>query len=1056
MAIYHLSQGVISRSTGRSAVQSAAYTMGAKLQESRRGLTANYQNRARDVFYAETLAPAHASAWAKDASQVWDRLESFEDTYAERRYHTLETQEKYKSCAQTAMTVVVALPRALSLEVSQELVAEFANTRFVSRGLVVSYALHQDEGNPHAHLLISRRRLEEDGFPSWTKDREICKKSELKVTRKLWADLANHYLAREGLEARITEKSFLDLGIELLPSQHRGWMADKLSEKGLQSRLIFDNQEISLANRHRLLEKPETILEEMTSHQATFTQLDLLKRLQKRLGDEEALVAQVFAGALQQAVVVGEGLEGMVRYTSDSYKQLEEKAFQQTETLASQTYPQQISAPDLDRVLQTSSVALTAEQQQAVRGLVGEQRLAVLVGRAGTGKTTTLRQVAKVYHQAGHQVIGTSLAALAAETLGKEADIESKTLHSWLYSWQRYEAAQQKFLSFNSIVTEGVLKQLDWYRDLQQFAGSALTAKHVVIVDEASMIGTRQWQDLLHYVNKSGAKLIAVGEAGDFFRAIVSGAHKAGSLSTLQDIRRQRIGWMREASQKLAQLDTQEALQLYEHHGHVIGVDPEEKVAKIAQAYGQRRQTPQAADPSARDAKVPLHMPQGLVLAATREECHHLNQAIREQLKVQGLLSAQEALQLQNKSYALGETVVFLKNEKKAIQIVDEHGLCQKDLFIQNGNRGIVRAVQAVKTEQTTEPSWRVTVEMANPPGGLKHFAVFETSSYDHLDHGYAVTLHKAQGQTVDFTLIAASRLLDAKALYVALTRHRYEAQLYYSTQEFAHFKDLATHLSRFQDKDLVKDYTIRPENAPAHQRVQEYKLAALDAAAILKQGHAEGQVDWQAYQATKAEQKQRGREILADFSHHKLYVQQSGLTQEMLQISTGLKARPLSKAEEEALKRVELYSELAQEVRKVWRTMKMTSKTSGQQPTNQRLYADFHRLRDERDGLAAEIVRQEIFHREFIKTIAQKLGYGRGVLVKQAAAYEERQRQVTVQGGQEGLSVPQHALKTRAEAGLGSLLAQVYNKSYGKQTQKAETLWRKCLGSVRRFIKVL
>ena len=68
MAIYHLNQGVISRSTGRSAVQSAAYITGRQISEERRGITANYQNRAADVMYTDTLTPEQTPGSLHDKS----------------------------------------------------------------------------------------------------------------------------------------------------------------------------------------------------------------------------------------------------------------------------------------------------------------------------------------------------------------------------------------------------------------------------------------------------------------------------------------------------------------------------------------------------------------------------------------------------------------------------------------------------------------------------------------------------------------------------------------------------------------------------------------------------------------------------------------------------------------------------------------------------------------------------------------------------------------------------------------------------------------------------
>lgn len=179
MAIYHLKVGYISRSSGRSSVQSAAYITGEKLKESRRDLTCFYKNKISDVGFTKTL-----SLYANADLSIWDRLETFEDVYASQRFLSDETQQKYINSAQTAMTMVIALPKELPLEESRDLVEDFASKRFVARGLVVTYALHKDEGNPHAHLQISRRSLNAEGEISWIKDREICTKKALLVRKR--------------------------------------------------------------------------------------------------------------------------------------------------------------------------------------------------------------------------------------------------------------------------------------------------------------------------------------------------------------------------------------------------------------------------------------------------------------------------------------------------------------------------------------------------------------------------------------------------------------------------------------------------------------------------------------------------------------------------------------------------------------------------------------------------------------------------------------------------------------------------------------------------------
>ena len=308
MAIYHFTSGFVSRSSGRSAVQNAAYISGEKLYEERREKLIDYRNRNHDVFAVKTLSQNSEFR----SLEVWNKFENFEDKYADILYpNKIEAREKYISSAQTAQTIIAALPKELSLHSNQELVEEFANQRFVERGLVVTYAIHDDEGNPHAHFLISRRTVDEKGELSRAKDREICSKKELLESRKLWANVVNEQLERNGFKDRVSEKSFVDLGLNIAPSKHLGWYANQTD-----SRIERHNKTVFADNKEKIILNAEILLNELTSKSATFSEFQLLNLTQKRLGDDTKIVASVFEQALKNAVVLGPGYASEMRYTS--------------------------------------------------------------------------------------------------------------------------------------------------------------------------------------------------------------------------------------------------------------------------------------------------------------------------------------------------------------------------------------------------------------------------------------------------------------------------------------------------------------------------------------------------------------------------------------------------------------------------------------------------------------------------------------------------------------------------------------------------------------------
>lgn len=917
MAIYHLHHGFVSRSSGRSSVQSAAYICGEQLHEDHRDKEIDYRNRGQDVALVKTLAPEHSRY--KDIS-VWNEIENFEDRYADGHFKTEETREKYKSCAQTASTIVLALPNEFSIKTSEELLDKFIDTRFTSRGLITTYAIHNKEGNLHAHLQISRRAIGEDGEFLPRKDREICARGAAIETRKLWADLANEYLAREGYKERVTEKSFEDLGINLEATKHRGWYADSI---GTDSRIAQENLDISRRNEEKILGDPSIILDYLNEKKAVFTQKDILREIGKRVFEDNK-ISMIFEKVLEEAQYVGEGINGEFLYTGERYQQLESDVLTKFEDLSSRTANISCDKETQNAVLSRFGY-LSTEQRSAVIGLTGDSNFGILVGKAGAGKTTTLEAVSEIYKDNGSRVIGMSLSAVASENLGKDAGIESATIASWAYRWRVYETAKEKFLSFNSIVTDGVLKQLDWYNDLQRYNSSQLKSGDVIVVDEAGMVGTADWKVILDAAEKFGAKIIAVGDdnqfkaisSGDCFRHFID--QKQDSVLELSEIRRQKEDWQREASVEFSKLNAGEALAKYENHGKLHEIEGDGIYSQIAEKYLEIEKLGTSA-----------------VLCSTRAECAAINNEIRSLKKERGALG-KDLVSLNGRLLAKNDSVIFLQNDKQ--------------LDVKNGQVGIVKSFDnGILTVQ---------MEASHVLQGL------DMSKYDKIDHAYAITLHKSQGRTYDNTIVLANKMLDAKATYVGMTRHRENVDVYYNKSDFGSFKDLAASASKYSHKDSLEDYrSIENQNKA---RVFDYKETLLETASVLRDIHR-GEADWKEYHALKASSIGLGREILGNYDVHKLYLDQLGITKEKLEIGVGLKSRPLSNVELNAKNTVALYAKVADEARSMFNTMKKECFNV----TKHKDYGKYCDMRGARNDLAKEILSNKALHREFIKEVSR------------------------------------------------------------------------------------
>ena len=169
-----------------------------------------------------------------------------------------------------------------------------------------------------------------------------------------------------------------------------------------------------------------------------------------------------------------------------------------------------------------------------------------------------------------------------------------------------------------------------------------------------------------------------------------------------------------------------------------------------------------------------------IILTHTNDEVRALNEAARERMRAAGDLGEDVRLVVERgeRSFASGDRVMFLQNER--------------GLGVKNGTLGTIEQVSARSMSVRTDDGRSVS---------------FDLKDYDRIDHGYAATIHKAQGMTVDRTHVLATPGMDAHGSYVALSRHRDGMDLHYGRDDFASQDRLARTLSRDRAKDMASDY---------------------------------------------------------------------------------------------------------------------------------------------------------------------------------------------------------------------------------------------------------
>lgn len=203
MPIFHLAAKIMTRSAGHSALAASAYRSGSRLVCQRTGRVANY-SRKREVAHREISAPADAPLWAFDRSTLWNSIEM------------TETRKN----AQVAREIEVALPLELTPQQHVELLRNYVDQAFISLGMIADWNIHAKPGNPHCHIMLTKRDIGPDGFGG--KNRSWDDKKHLETWRQQWEKACNAALAKAGSDARIDRRTLAAQGVSHAPTRHLG------------------------------------------------------------------------------------------------------------------------------------------------------------------------------------------------------------------------------------------------------------------------------------------------------------------------------------------------------------------------------------------------------------------------------------------------------------------------------------------------------------------------------------------------------------------------------------------------------------------------------------------------------------------------------------------------------------------------------------------------------------------------------------------------------------------------------------------------------------------
>lgn len=683
--------------------------------------------------------------------------------------------------------IEISLPRELTTEQQIELVREFTKNVLGDRH-AYTWAIHQPsakdgELNPHVHLMFSERahdgieRTEEQYFKRYNpthpekggagKDRTFTHKSFVHAVRQEWSATVNHTLEKLNISARIDHRSYRDMNIDL-ESQNvkRLFAASENNEHTSSFDMTKSLRDKQCDNGERIIENPEIALKALTANSSTFTKSELEKFVFLHTDGHEQYLDAYNAVLSSPSIRFLE--HDKHRYTTTDVRNIESSIIEMaqkatnTKTLES-SFSERMAIIKIEK-----SKTFNNEQKAAFKVLTNPSKIAIVNGAAGTGKSYLLQSVHQFYNESGQHVIGAAIQGVTAQSMERDAGIESKTVASLL--------ARLKLEQDNSVTP-----------DKQTFNKNT-----VLVLDEAGMIGSQDMHDLLKFADMYDTKIRMVGDsyqlsavaAGDAFRKLqqtVKPEHQAN----LNAIVRQKDEQHRQASTAMSRHDIGVGLRIHAKLGNIQEFETQQEarsqiVAQWAESHKANKTT--------------------IMLAYTNRDVNAMNKAARVLKRADGQLYGDDYAITTTKgkiALAQGDDIVFLKPNK--------------DMGVLNGTRGRVEQVQ---------------MDIAGGFTGLKvkttdgKAVQVDLNEYKAFNHAYASTIHKAQGVTVDNAYVLVSPNMNANLTYVASTRHRESLTVVHSREQFKTTDEMVKTLSKGQVKTYSTDFDVLTERNKSFERI--------------------------------------------------------------------------------------------------------------------------------------------------------------------------------------------------------------------------------------------
>jgi len=506
----------------------------------------------------------------------------------------------------------------------------------------------------------------------------------------------------------------------------------------------------------QLKANPELILDYINEKQAYFNRNDIMRNLAKFI--DEPLELRVAADTVfgsDKLVAINKSTE-VDEFTTRDFQQTEQDLARNVTEMVDRgnfkvkpTFVKEAIKRENAKLQKRFGANLSDEQVKAIHHITDPNQLSVVVGLAGTGKSTLLSVAKEAWEKQGYKMHGLALAGKASDSLQGASGIKSRTIASLEASWKN--------------------------------GNEPVQCGDILVLDEAGMVGTRQLARVTEKLQELGCKLVLIGdpnqlqpiEAGTPFKNIAA-KYKVAKLT---EIRRQNSDWQRQASCDLAAGNIEMALRNYSDHDAVHQTQSRDHaVAKLIVDYV--KDLFEQGDNKSR-----------LALAHRRKDVYAINQGIRMSLQAEGKLQDEQLFSTEHgpRAFAKGDRLLFTRNDQS--------------LNVRNGMLATVLKVD----------DFKMIVRIDSEDKKSSRTVMFKPSQFSSIDHGYAVTIHRSQGSTVDSSFVLSSQTLDENLTYVAMTRHKEQTGFYTAS-------DIAMKSKRLTELNIIRGHKLR-ESSPSRSR---------------------------------------------------------------------------------------------------------------------------------------------------------------------------------------------------------------------------------------------